>query len=72
MKKNKANYFATKEKIKGIENALKTLSDNQMITINGGSEQFEDSFEDISDYKNYAESTSYNRIVAYAKIRAPK
>jgi hypothetical protein len=77
MKKNKANYFATKGNSQAIENALKVLSDNQMITINGGLLQSDDQYEDdLSDessmYKNYAESTSYNRKTTYAKLRAPK
>ncbi|WP_294201585.1 hypothetical protein [uncultured Chryseobacterium sp.] len=72
MKKNKANYFATREKAQSIEKALNVLSEKQMITINGGFEQFEEDLEDSSDYKNYAESTSYSRKTTYAKLRSPK
>jgi ADP-dependent phosphofructokinase/glucokinase len=72
MKKSNENYFAKRENVKNIENALNTLSRKKMLTVNGGLEQLEESFEDDSDYKNYAESTSYNRITAYAKIRRPR
>lgn len=77
MKNKKTNYFPTKEKALNVKGALKTLSDNQMIIINGGLLDYNDDTEffdesDDSMYKNYAESTSYSRKTTYAKLRAPK
>jgi hypothetical protein len=59
MKKNKNNFFVSKDTSKEkLQNVFSTLSQKQLIDIKGGMVEEE---EDGLDWKNYAESTSYNR-----------
>ena len=60
MKKNKNNFFVSKDTSKEkLQNVFSTLSQKQLIDIKGG--MVEEEEEDGLDWKNYAESTSYNR-----------
>lgn len=60
MKKNKNNFFVSKDTSKEkLQNVFSTLSQKQLIDIKGGMVEKEE--EDGLDWKNYAESTSYNR-----------
>lgn len=60
MKKNKKNFFVSKDTSKEkLQNVFSTLSQKQLIDIKGG--MVEEEEEDGLDWKNYAESTSYNR-----------
>ena len=68
MKKLKSTFFATKETDKmNLKEAFSILSGKQLINIKGGDDAL--SPDDGLDWKNYAESTSYDRKVSYAKIR---
>ncbi|GEM_PF-6008911 len=71
MEKNEKKFFVPKnEKDENLTNAFKILSEKKLIDIKGGtSNEFEE--DEGSDWKNYAESTSYNRNVTYAKLRVP-
>ena len=61
MKKNKNNFFVSKDTSKEkLQNVFSTLSQKQLIDIKGGM-VVEEEEEDGLDWKNYAESTSYNR-----------
>ena len=61
MKKNKNNFFVSKDTSKEkLQNIFSTLSQKQLIDIKGGMVEEEEE-EDGLDWKNYAESTSYNR-----------
>ena len=61
MKKNKNNFFVSKDTSKEkLQNDFSTLSQKQLIDIKGGMVEEEEE-EDGLDWKNYAESTSYNR-----------
>ena len=60
MKKNKNNFFVSKDTSKEkLQNVFSTLSQKQLIDLKGG--MVEDEEEDGLDWKNYADSTSYNR-----------
>ena len=62
MKKNKNNFFVSKDTSKEkLQNVFSTLSQKQLIDIKGG--MVEEEEEDGLDWKNYAESTSYNRAI---------